>query len=216
MKKRILAAFVLLLCLIGLARVCIPQTDSDKAQSSRETNVQHRRIKKTKKQVKVKPYTDPADLRPMGTWRQKSETKPHPQIKHQKICLRVSLRGNRVYVLKKGQRVYTMLSTAGKYHQGKSDTPTGTFYIRTERGQAFFNEKLNEGANNWVSWDPKNKNVFLFHSVPTKPDGSYNLREAAKLGKTQGSHGCIRLSVPDSKWLMENVKVGSKVIIKNE
>ena len=58
-------------------------------------------------------------------------------------------------------------------------------------------------------------NVYLFHSVPTKGDGSYNMKEAAKLGRTQGSHGCIRLSVPDSKWLMDNIPDGTKVVIKD-
>jgi lipoprotein-anchoring transpeptidase ErfK/SrfK len=51
--------------------------------------------------------------------------------------------------------------------------------------------------------------------VPTKGDGSYNMKEAAKLGRTQGSHGCIRLSVPDSKWLMDNIPDGTKVVIKD-
>ena len=39
--------------------------------------------------------------------------------------------------------------------------------------------------------------------------------ETAKLGRTQGSHGCIRLSVPDSKWIMDNIPNGTKVVIKN-
>ena len=46
--------------------------------------------------------------------------------------------------------------------------------------------------------------------------GDYNLKEAKKLGRTQGSHGCIRLSVPDSRWLMEHAQPGTKVIIKDK
>ena len=58
-----------------------------------------------------------------------------------------------------------------------------------------------------------NHGEYLFHSVPTKADGSYNLREAANLGKSTGSHGCIRLSVPDAKWMEQNLPEGTKVVI---
>lgn len=109
--------------------------------------------------------------------------------------------------------IYTMLSTGGVYHKNKSDTPTGTYHIQPERGDNFYNHKLNEGAKYYVSW--KDHEVYLFHSVPTKSDGSIDKKEAKKLGKSQGSHGCIRLSIPDSKWLATTVPVGTKVVIKN-
>lgn len=40
--------------------------------------------------------------------------------------------------------------------------------------------------------------------------------EAKKLGRTQASHGCIRLSLPDSKWLYEKLPVGTKVVVKDK
>ncbi len=42
----------------------------------------------------------------------------------------------------------------------------------------FYNHKLNEGAKYYVSW--KDHGVYLFHSVPTKSDGSINKEEAKK------------------------------------
>ena len=110
-----------------------------------------------------------------------------------------------------------MYSTGGIYKKDpktgklKSVTPTGTFYAQQERGDSFFNQSLKEGANYYVSW--KNHGEYLFHSVPTKADGKYNEHEAAKLGKTQGSHGCIRLSVPDAQWMEKNLPVGTKIEI---
>lgn len=219
MKKRILLAIVLVLCLIGLARICIPQNNNDQADQARQTQVhkkKHKKIKKSPAEL-ARPYKDPKDLVPEGTWNKKSESKKYPDISNKKdIVIRVSLKGNRVYIIKKGRVVYTMLSTAGIFKHGKSLTPTGTFKIRQGRGDNFFNQGLNEGANNWVSWDPDDSNVYLFHSVPTKADNRYNLKEAQKLGRTQGSHGCVRLSVPDSRWFMKHVKPGTKVIIENE
>ena len=173
--------------IIGLAKACAPKSDVSQEAVS------------TQKVAKQK----------------KNKTKKHPKLSpiEKDLTLRVSLEGNRTYLLRKGKVIYTMLSSGGIYKKGKSLTPTGTYTIQAGRGDSFFNYELNEGANNWTSWSPDN--VYLFHSVPTKADGNYNMKEAAKLGRTQGSHGCIRLSVPDSKWLMDNIPDGTKVVIKD-
>lgn len=214
MKKRILIVIVVILAIVGLAKACIPKAD---IQNEVKTT---QKAKKTRKNVSeaetARPYKDPADLAPEGSWNIKSEKKKYPNIKNAKdIVIRVSLKGNRTYIIKRGHIVYTMLSTGGIFKKGKSLTPTGSFKIRDSKGDSFFNYNLNEGANNWTSWDPKDQNIYLFHSVPTKDDGEYNMKEARKLGRTQGSHGCVRLSVPDSKWLMDHVQPGTKVIIEN-
>lgn len=223
MKKNIIigvASIVLAFgAIIGLAKGCAPKSDiSQEAATtqSKTTKPKKKAKKKAKQNTEIfRPYKDPKDLRKAGTWKKKSEIKKYPKIKpnEQDLTLRVSLKGNRTYLLRKGKVLYTMLSTGGIYKKGKSLTPTGTYKIQNGRGDSFFNYNLGEGANNWTSWSPDN--VYLFHSVPTKGDGSYNLKETAKLGRTQGSHGCIRLSVPDSKWIMDNIPNGTKVVIKN-
>ena len=206
--------------IIGLAKACAPKSDVSQEAVSTQKVAKQKKNKTKKKNSKVdsdilRPYKDPKDLRKAGTWNRKSETKKHPKLSptEKDLTLRVSLEGNRTYLLRKGKVIYTMLSSGGIYKKGKSLTPTGTYTIQAGRGDSFFNYELNEGANNWTSWSPDN--VYLFHSVPTKADYSYNLKEAAKLGRTQGSHGCIRLSVPDSKWLMDNIPDGTKVVIKD-
>lgn len=217
MKRYIIGAIVGLLLVVGLAKVSIPKSN---AQNNVKTSKVAKKVKVESKSEaeKARPYKDPKDLRPEGSWKKSSEKKAYPKLTgNEKLTLRVSLKGNRVYLIKNGKVIYTMMSTGGIYNKkGKSATPTGTYEIRDGRGDSFFNQALNEGANNWVSWDPDDANVYLFHSVPTTADGEYNLEEAKKLGKTQGSHGCIRLSVPDSKWLMENIPAGTKVVIKDK
>ena len=151
-------------------------------------------------------------------WRKSSETVPYPDVNKVKdLWVKVDLKNNRTY-LSDGQKViYTMYSTGGIYQKDpktgkmKSATPTGTFHVQQERGDSFYNAKLQEGANYYTSW--LNHGEYLFHSVPTKADGSYNQKEAAKLGKTQGSHGCVRLSVPDARWMEQNLPVGTKVVV---
>lgn len=151
-------------------------------------------------------------------WHKSSETIPYPDLsKVKNFWVKVDLKNNRTYLYDGSKVIYTMYSTGGIYQkdaktgQMKSATPTGTFYAQPERGDSFFNQSLKEGANYYVSW--KNHGEYLFHSVPTKADGSYNEKEAAKLGKTQGSHGCIRLSIPDARWMQQNLPVGTKIEI---
>lgn len=182
-------------------------------------NYGEKREKNSKSKVKTKkdekPYPDPVNLAKAGTWSKKSEDKAYPDLtKVKNLWIRVSLKENRTYIMSGNKPIYTMLSTGGTYYKNKSDTPTGTYYIQEERGDDFYNNELNEGAKYYVSW--KDHGVYLFHSVPTKSDGSINKKEAAKLGRSSGSHGCIRLSVPDSKWLAETVPVGTKVVIKDK
>ena len=207
--------------IIGLAKACAPKSDASQEAATTQTKAKTKATKPKKKAKKIddgalyRPYRDPKDLRKAGAWKKKSEIKKYPKIKpnEQDLTLRVSLKGNRTYLLRKGKVLYTMLSTGGIFKKGKSLTPTGTYSIQGGRGDSFFNYNLGEGANNWTSWSPDN--VYLFHSVPTKADGNYNMKEAAKLGRTQGSHGCIRLSVPDSKWIMNHIPDGTKVVIKD-
>lgn len=160
-----------------------------------------------------------AHMRKPIDWKKSSETVDYPnlaKVKH--FWVKVSISKNRTYLYDGKKVIYTMYSSAGRYHRDpKTDkkvsyTPTGTFHVEQERGENFYNQKLNEGANYYTSW--LNHGEYLFHSVPTKPDGTYNLKEAKKLGKSTGSHGCVRLSVPDAHWMMVHLPVGTKVKIE--
>lgn len=209
--KPVTAVFVLLICAISLARVSMPQTQNNE---SKTREVQKKSVQKTA--ASFRPYQDPSDLRAPFNWKNSSENRDYPKIKRHEndLSIRVSLMGNRVYILRDDKRIYTMLSSAGLFKNGESLTPTGTYKIQSDRGDSFYNPDLNEGGRNWLSWNKRKP--YLFHSVPTKSDGQYNLAKAAKLGVKSASHGCIWLSVPDSHWLMENIPVGTKVIIKNK
>lgn len=87
------------------------------------------------------------------------------------------------------------------------DTPTGTFTV-AERGQSFYNSSVNEGAYYWTQF----YGDYLFHSVPFDKNREMESDEAAKLG-TPASHGCVRLTVTDAKWIYDNIPKGTKVSI---
>lgn len=132
----------------------------------------------------------------------------YPKLKSgNTLKLTVSLDKQRVYLDDEttNKRLYTMVCSSGK----DNTTPKGTFAVQ-ERGDSFFNGELNEGANYWVSW--LYHGVYLFHSIPTDASGNYEVKEGEKLGQP-ASHGCIRLSVPDAKWLFDNIPQGTTVVV---
>jgi lipoprotein-anchoring transpeptidase ErfK/SrfK len=146
----------------------------------------------------------------LTAWQHASEKKPYPDMKlNLHRYLYVSIAHQRVYVKDTNHKtLYTMLCSTGN-HNG---TPRGTFHIQLERGSHFYNASSKEGANYWTSW--KDHGIYLFHSVPVNEHGDYLMKDAHELGKTANSHGCIRLSVPDAKWINEKVPTGTKVVIK--
>lgn len=216
MKQRrsyfyLIAALIVIICGGYLIyRVTLPH-EATTATTTKDNSVL---VTATKQKSQSSTLRTPID------WQKSSETKPYPDLSQVKdFWIKVELKKNRTYLMSGDKVIYTMYSSGGAYHRDKetgktiSYTPTGTFYIEPERGASFFNNSLNEGANNWISW--KDHGIYLFHSVPTDANGNYNVTEAKKLGKTPASHGCIRLSVPDSKWMSENLPTGTKVVIKD-
>lgn len=191
---------------------------AQKARIARQAKIKRSRRQAAKQRAGVAQRN--ANMRTPINWRKSSETIPYPDLKQAKdLWVKVCLKKNRTYVYDGKHIIYTMYCTGRIYQRDdktgkmKSLTPTGTYHIQNERGDHFYNAQLNEGANYYVSWLDHGK--YLFHSVPTVGNGKYNKTEAAKLGKTQGSHGCVRLSVPDARWFSRNVPVGTKIVVTN-
>ena len=89
-------------------------------------------------------------------------------------------------------------------------TPVGTFSLREKyRWHALLGPSYGQYCTRIYGG-------FLFHSVwyyqPKKNTQSY--AQFNRLG-TMASHGCIRLTVADSKWIYDNCPSGTKVVIYN-
>ncbi|MGL4949552.1 MAG: L,D-transpeptidase [Anaeroplasmataceae bacterium] len=85
------------------------------------------------------------------------------------------------------------------------ETPKGIFSING-RDSWFFSKNYEQGGKYWVRF----MGDYLFHSVPFDETQSKIVDDT--LGKA-ASHGCVRLNVEDSKWIYDNIKDGTKVII---
>lgn len=90
-------------------------------------------------------------------------------------------------------------------------TPVGTFKIRDKLR---WHELMGPC---WGQWCEHLTPTILFHSVPYNSpydNKSLDVRGYNKLG-TMASHGCIRLTAGDAKWIYDNCAVGTKVTIYN-
>lgn len=121
--------------------------------------------------------------------------------------INVDLNNQKTYIYKGKKNNWSLLKTfpCSTGITGE-ETPVGSFTVH-EKGDWFFSNKYNQGGKYWTQI----VGDILFHSVPFDRDKTtvldYTLNEPA-------SHGCIRLSITDSKWIYNNIPKESKVIIK--
>jgi hypothetical protein len=140
-------------------------------------------------------------------WTKPSQSYAYPNLnKYHNINIEVNLAKQQVYIKNGGTVLYTMYCSSGM----NNSTPRGHFKIQN-RGASFYNASEKMGANYWTSF--KDWGVYLFHSVPTNASGNYIVSAAKLLGVRPDSHGCIRLSIPDAKWINSYIKQGASVYI---
>ena len=111
---------------------------------------------------------------------------------------------------KDGLKGYTIPVVAFVCSAGNG-TPTGTFKIRDKLR---WHELMGPC---WGQWCEHLTDDILFHSVYyDRQNDKYSLNVNAynKLG-TMASHGCVRLTAGDAKWIYDNCKIGTKVTIYN-
>jgi lipoprotein-anchoring transpeptidase ErfK/SrfK len=115
----------------------------------------------------------------------------------------VDLQRCTVNVFKGSKKNYRLIKTM-TCASGKDETPTvrGNFKIQ-DRGLDFYEASINMGAKYWVRF----YGSYLFHSLPTDKKG--NILDTT-LGK-QATHGCIRLSIENSKWIYDNIPKDTEV-----
>lgn len=141
-------------------------------------------------------------------WRKPTGGKQPNLAAYRNLSVEVDLAKQRVYVLSGKKTIYTAVVSTGM----NGSTPRGHFvagdHSDTPRGDSFFNTCEKMGAKNWI----RIQGDILFHSVPTDEKESYITSEARKLGRP-ASHGCVRMSVADSKWFFDQLPDGTPVRI---
>ena len=93
---------------------------------------------------------------------------------------------------------------------GGAATPVGTFYTPAKyRWQTLMGPCYGQ-------WCTRIHGGVLFHSVfySTRSNSTLSVNAYNKLGTTC-SHGCVRLRAGDAKWIYDNCRLRTKVIIYN-
>lgn len=206
-RNRIIFLIILILLLVGIFYLVghyVLQSDQSTNTAKSHASKSH---KTTESQNKSNENEDAkAEANDKNLW--KKSTGDYPDLeKVNDLKILVDTKNQKTYLYDGSERLTSFVVSTGIL-DGESNTPLGDYVIESERGDSFFTPRFGEGANYWVSF--KDHGIYLFHSVPTDEKGEYIVSEAEKLGKP-ASHGCIRMSVPDSKWFYENIPTGTPV-----
>ena len=121
------------------------------------------------------------------------------------------------------QRVYAYEWVNGQYDRlartmvcstGLPDTPTplGTWNAGGPCGRWYYFKKF----DCWAQYAYRINGPYLFHSVIYSEKDTSTLRQSSvnNLGR-KASHGCVRLSVEDAKWIYNNCPAGTTVTVRN-
>lgn len=92
-----------------------------------------------------------------------------------------------------------------------SPTITGTFYTSAK----YSYKELN--GPTWGKWCTRIVGGYLFHSMPSNSYSPY-IVHASKYNAlgSPASGGCIRMTVPDAKWIYDNCALGTQVTISDD
>lgn len=123
-----------------------------------------------------------------------------------------------IAVSKSSHRVCVYYGSKGKWKLKKywkcttgakgTPTPSGKFSVpKTNTYQYTFGRK--DGYSVWYT--TRIYKGYLFHSVLYTPGSKANFFDG-RLGYSL-SHGCVRLALPNAKWIQDNIRPGTKVII---
>ena len=130
--------------------------------------------------------------------------------KEQKLYIEVNRQKNRVtvYAYDSNKKSWCIPVISFKCSVGVSSMPTPKGTFRTDRKHRW---KMLMGPS-WGQYATHVVKGIYFHSIAGSTTNSYGVpwRQYNKLG-TAASHGCIRLTVRDAKWIYDHAKLGTTV-----
>ena len=123
----------------------------------------------------------------------------------------VDIGDQRVYIGQWNGSAYKTLVKKMKCSTGKdrTPTPTGTYQTYGRAGGEWYYFK---DFNCYAKWATRIVGGILFHSI-TFNSHKGRSGSVSSLGR-KASHGCIRLSIEDAKWIYDNCPTGTTVVIQ--
>jgi len=123
--------------------------------------------------------------------------------------IKVNLSQQRLYAYENGVARYVFITSTG---MSGMDTPTGNFQIYN-KFPVQYSPEYQLYMDNWMAFTPSGSHGI--HSLPywVYKNGAHVYEGEGHLG-TPVSHGCIRVSLENSKILYDWAEVGTKVIVE--
>ena len=135
----------------------------------------------------------------------------YPQYRYK---VEVCVSKQRVYVYEWSYGAYSKLVKTMKCTTGAAATPTplGSFKMGGPCGRWYYFKKF----ECWAQYASRITGGILFHSVLYSDKNEKTLRagSVAALG-SRASHGCVRLSVDDAKWIYNHIPAGTTCRVYN-
>ena len=120
------------------------------------------------------------------------------------------------------QRVYVYEYSNGAYTKLKARfvCSTGTKANPTPLGTYRSTERIDEwhyfvDYNCWAQYAYRIVGRYYFHSVLFKEKGGSPTSSSVRNLGRRASHGCVRLSVADAKWIYDNCPKGTTVVVRD-
>lgn len=127
--------------------------------------------------------------------------------------VKISIDDQRVYVYGlDDNNEYTVLVKKMKCSTGRDSTPTpkGTFQATTGPGARWHYFKK---FKCWAQYAYYIEGDIMFHSVLYNEKGGPVTQSSVNNLGRKASHGCVRLSVEDAKWLYQNCPPATKIVV---
>ena len=124
----------------------------------------------------------------------------------------VDVSEQRVYVGKWTGKDYSKIVKKFKCSTGKASSPTplGTYHAAGITGAEWYYFRA---YNCYAKWATRIVGGILFHSI-TFNSKKKKVGSESTLGHRAASHGCIRLSIPDAKWIYHHCPSGTTVVVR--
>ena len=142
--------------------------------------------------------------------------KPTPSPEPVPFAITVDVRNQIVSVYTRDEEgnytipVRQMLCSSGKVG---TPSPVGDWVLNGRKANWCYFPKWGDYARYWTRINAK----VAFHSpIYSSPSTKAMKTNSYKMLGNRASHGCIRLSVPDAKWIYDNVGAGTVVSIRED
>lgn len=125
--------------------------------------------------------------------------------------VRVVLDEQRVYVYSRSRRLIATMPVS----TGTDDsTPVGSFRVFSKSKDTYYAPNPRERMRWMTRFTVGRQGGNIgFHGIPYRVTKSGEVPFETPLGRAPSSHGCVRMSVADARWIFENLSMGSTVSV---